>query len=145
MFPAPAPIRAHAAIVLFEGHHRGLSRHIEGIAAALTACLAGPRWGLDDDAVEGLRSHMRDLRRFAEQHFAAEEKLMADVFYPEWEAHRERHRAFLVWLSQLESVAEEDPRRLRSAGTAAMLAGWWEAHASGPDRDLTDFLCRGGF
>jgi len=111
---------------------------IKALSAALEAVNSRPETGAP------LRDCLNDLRRFAATHFAAEEKLMEDVFYPERADHVRRHRDFLAWLDRLEAASRDEPRRVRAAGPTVVLAGWWEAHALGQDRALSEFLCRGG-
>jgi hemerythrin-like metal-binding protein len=123
---------------LFEGHHHGVDERIRAVVAAMehSAARAAPTALLGD--------RLDDLRAFAATHFAAEEKLMEDVFYPQRAEHVRRHRDFLAWLDRLENASRQDPRYIRTPGSVAVLAGWWEAHSLGQDHALTEFLCRGG-
>lgn len=128
---------------MFEGHHKGIGARIEriGLAAEL---LRGPVRRADPEAIDRLRSGLADLRGYAEVHFAQEEKLMEDVLYPQRDRHVARHHAFLSWMDRLDAASRDEPHRLHASGPATVLAGWWEAHARGQDRALTEFLCRGG-
>ncbi|MGC2857730.1 bacteriohemerythrin [Novispirillum sp. DQ9] len=129
---------------IFEGHHRGVGAHIERIGLAIEALRVPAGRRPEPAQVNRLLCGLADLRSFAEVHFAHEEKLMEDVQYPQRARHAGRHRAFLSWMDRLETVSRESPQRLFASGPATVLAGWWEAHAHGQDRALTEFLCRGG-
>lgn len=128
---------------MFEGHHKGVDPLIERIGLAAED-LRGPARHGHVDAVERLRSALTELQSYAEVHFAQEEKLMEDVLYPQRDHHVARHRAFLSWMDRVQAVVQGAPYRLRATSPGVVLAGWWEAHARGQDRALTEFLCRGG-
>lgn len=140
---------------MFEGHHKGVGARIERVWLATEALRLPARQRRPvahqpvvhqpvAHQIDHVRASLADLRAFAAMHFVHEEKLMEDVLYPQRDRHRDRHRAFLAWMDRLEAAAEEAPHRLRTCGPATLLAGWWEAHAQGQDRALTEFLCRGG-
>ncbi len=136
--PVP-PDRDYTTV--FEGHHRGLRSHIQGIAeATIGAPPEAPsdrrQWRADALAA------LAQLRNFAEVHFADEEKLMEDVAYPGTGRHAEEHRSFLADLERLQEII--DAADLLDRETMERLATWWERHSTDFDADLASFLCRGG-
>lgn len=124
------------AINLFEGHHKGL----RVLICALQDSLVSSR----SEGIAVSAGLLRDLRAYAEQHFAEEEKLMDDVAFPLRPLHVEAHRHFLRWVATLESQAQAIPSGLIPETVSEDLAIWWEEHFFHYDRLLADFLCRGG-
>lgn len=123
---APSPL-------LFEGHHRGLRDRLIVLKTAVT----GGRHRAALDALVGIRG-------FAEVHFADEEKLMDDVGFPSRDLHGAHHREFLEWMGTVERQAGRDLAHLGDVRVLGGLTTWWDDHARRHDRELADFLCRGG-
>lgn len=128
---------------LFEGHHRGLRGHIR----TLTAATSQPPPATPDDralwAAE-ITASLRDLRNFAEVHFAEEEKLMEDVEFPSHQEHARQHQDFMLWLDRLDALLAQDAAQLHRDAIGPTLGNWWETHAVQFDAQLSAFLCRGG-
>lgn len=65
----------------------------------------------DEDRLAALRQSLVALRRYAEFHFAREEKVMTACAYPDIEEHRGEHRDFVQRILELTRRFDEDPAR----------------------------------
>lgn len=130
-------------LVLFEGHHRGLQKHLIRLLRATRDPMPKPTEARAFWRVE-IVSSLAALRNFAEFHFADEEKLMGDVGFPGLADHAREHQAYLTWMSDLDDLLEQDARRLHTESVGESLVAWWDGHAAHYDTMLADFLCRGG-
>ncbi len=71
----------------------------------------------DDDSRRGaVRQSLFALLRYAEFHFAREEKVMAACSFPGIEEHKEEHRDFVARIRDLNQRFDEDPE-----GSAAIV------------------------
>lgn len=134
MTPAARP-----PLEVFEGHHRGLVERLAALETALEACRRHHPAASD---TQRFMSSLEALQRMAELHFADEEKLMDDVLFPDRHDHASRHREFLTLMAGMVAVASRG--ETLPGAPVEHLSAWWRDHALGPDRALTDFLCRGG-
>lgn len=95
-----------------------------------------------------LRRALADLRQYAQQHFAREERLMREVGYPAeaQRAHEEAHRALSARLATLvrhyETSADEDGLAEVVWGTADLLKHWLVDHVIRFDLPLKPYLRR---
>lgn len=84
-----------------------------------------------------LAAGLRSLLTSSGDHFAMEEQLMAETRYPEAEAHREAHAAFLI---ELRALLLEVERSGIGGGVRlwfdARLAAWMRYHVKGRDAAL---------
>jgi hemerythrin len=78
--------------------HRVLIRIINQLAESAT----------DDDHVGVLRQCLYSLLRYAEFHFAREEKVMTACDFPALTHHKQEHRAFTDHMQALAKALEED-------------------------------------
>ena len=84
-----------------DGDHRQLIRVINQLGASY-----------DDEARRtSVRQSLFALRRYAEFHFAREEKVMAVCGYPGIEEHRVEHRDFVTRIQDLNRRFDDDPDR----------------------------------
>jgi hemerythrin len=107
------------------------------------------RFGVLVEAMEGGRRAeigllLDFLGEYAASHFAAEEKVMADVRYPGAGVHASAHARFVREYRDLRALYEEN------GGSQAVLVrartwidDWLHAHITGVDHSLARFM-RGG-
>jgi hemerythrin len=84
---------------------------------------------------------LNSLTRYTQTHFAAEEKLMAQVDYPDLAAHQEIHRNLI---KQVESLkADHASGKLSiSMDTMNFLSDWLTKHIQGTDKKYVPFLTK---
>ena len=81
---------------------------------------------------------LNDLFRYADSHFAAEERLLAATGFPELQAHKDEHEMWLEHLADLLVTSLDTPPdipRLRR-----FLRSWWRQHILGTDMQYRDHL-----
>ncbi len=66
----------------------------------------------DQDRRAAIRQSLVALRRYAEFHFAREEKVMLACAYPDMEEHRGQHRDFVLRIQELTRSFDDDPERM---------------------------------
>ena len=88
---------------------------------------------------EALREILTRLIDFTRAHFAAEERLMLEHVYPEYENHRSQHRALLDHIAELDKQFQEGDILL-SFAIALDLKGWAINHITFADKPLGKFL-----
>lgn len=103
-----------------------------------------------DALVESIRSgRSRDevgntlafLREYARNHFAAEERLMAERGYPGLGDHRAEHETFAAELVALDAERQRDgPTASLIIRVNTQLTGWLRSHIYRTDRALVTFL-----
>ena len=83
-----------------------------------------------------------DLTIYANEHFAREERLMAEAGYPGLDVHREAHRAFIEWLTSVKTVYDTDPgARYHLAGPLReYLQNWLTDHIMETDMEYKGYL-----
>ncbi len=92
-------------------------------------------------AAEGVVGHViAGLARYANEHFAREEKLMAEYGFPGLAAHREQHRLFTRVVAAFEKVHGEAPGELDHDRLVAFLKDWLVHHILGADRQYVPYL-----
>jgi len=96
---------------------------------------------------EGEREILRTLdflMKYADFHFRAEEKLMAEARYPDLEKQRAEHERFRDMLRQLESDLEEEGATKALADSMhCFLMNWLTRHIRELDAPLSRFLASG--
>ncbi|MFU8856175.1 MAG: bacteriohemerythrin [Deferrisomatales bacterium] len=94
---------------------------------------------------ERLAELLRFLRLHADEHFAAEEELMARHGYPDRAEHQARHEAFRAELAAREEVFSLDPD---TPGVVTEIHGWilrWLSHHEiAADAPLGEYLRQAG-
>lgn len=88
---------------------------------------------------ETLRKILSRLIDFTRAHFAAEERLMLEHLYPQYENHRSQHSALLDHIAELEKQVQEGDILL-SFAIALDLKGWAINHITFADKPLGEFL-----
>ena len=82
-----------------------------------------------------IHSLLEDIERLAQRHFASEERLMADVGYPEASRHAQEHRQLL---REMEGYRENEVFSGRQL--TLVLTNWLVSHTMMQDRRLAIFV-----
>ena len=94
-----------------DGDHKQLIRVINELGASYD----------DETRRDAVRQSLVALRRYAEFHFAREEKVMGACGYPGLEGHRGEHRDFVARIQELNRRFDEDPERAAEVVNEALL------------------------
>lgn len=94
-----------------------------------------------DEAVtsEIISDALNDLTQFASQHFKSEEKILADVSYPEYDQQKIQHRDFRLKLVQFCTATSEHVAGVPEA-LLQWLSSWWYKHIHEEDLLYKDFI-----
>ena len=88
--------------------------------------------------LESLESVLRDIRRCVDNHFAWEEGLMAEIGFPDIEAHRVLHK---MLLASLKDRMQEMPFcSLTPDALLELMTNWFATHTSQDDKELASCL-----
>jgi hemerythrin len=86
---------------------------------------------------------LRELAEYAENHFTAEEKLMAETGYPHLSQHKREHERFIVRVAELKKEFDEDSDF--DAGKILMfLRSWLLRHIRQIDKKYSSHLQENG-
>jgi len=81
------------------------------------------------------------LEAYAVTHFNDEEKLMQQLGYPDYLAHRKQHQEFTGEVGRIkERLRLEGPTQSLVSGMTMYIAGWLVQHISGMDRAIGRFV-----
>ena len=82
---------------------------------------------------------LNELVAYTRYHFEREEKLMADIGYPDLDAHKEQHR---VMIAEVERFVADYQARGHEAleGVASYLTDWLINHINGTDKQYGPFF-----
>lgn len=102
------------------------------------------RWrALADAQLRGdqatVRADLWFLERNAAEHFAVEERLMAEARFPGHLVHRREHERFAERLRRLRGHVDAG-RRVARAGDLGWIAEWFERHVRELDAELGRYL-----
>jgi hemerythrin len=114
-----------------DGQHQELFRRLE----ILVECTQ------KTDCSKKVNDALAFLENYIFRHFTAEEKLQTANHYPDYEAHRQQHREFLVAVAKLQKELKADsanPAMLLK--TIAFLGNWITDHVLQSDKALAAFL-----
>lgn len=121
-------------IALIDEQHRQIIEMVNQIANAVAAETKG----------DTLKEMLEDMLLFACEHFAVEERLMAEHDYPEMESHIQEHLRMYQQLSNLVKTVLRTTGRDKAALVSAYLSDWAERHILQADRELGGFLIAQG-
>ncbi|HBA89197.1 MAG TPA: hemerythrin [Geobacter sp.] len=94
----------------------------------------------NEDPEEGIRMFWF-LEAYAITHFKDEEKLMQQVNFPHYTAHRQKHLAFNDEVGRFkERLKVEGPSQKLFASMASFISGWLIEHISTIDRGIGKFV-----
>jgi hemerythrin len=92
-----------------------------------------------EDAFDEVADKLALFSRRVHEHFLDEEKVQANIAYPDLERHRGEHRAYntrVTWLHRRTIASDEAlPHELLE-----FLRDWWEEHILVEDTKYRDFL-----
>lgn len=126
--------RHSVGIALIDSQHRELIERVNKIANGVAK----------RDHSEPVQEMLGDLILFASEHFAVEERLMAEYGFPDMESHIEEHRRLFQQLNNLIKADLRAPRLNKAALVSAFLTDWAEQHILQADKELGEFLVAKG-
>jgi len=85
------------------------------------------------------REALAELVEYTKTHFVYEEGLMEDNGYPDFEAHRAKHRAMIAEVGVVLAEYEKDHDKAMSHA-ANYLKEWLINHINGTDKEYSSFL-----
>ncbi|GEM_PF-250954 len=109
--------------------HRAMLAMLEGLVKALA----------EGRETREIRSAVSMLTHYIQDHFLAEEALMAASGYPDLGRHRGAHDGLRDRLARIVLHGRSEPRALPTE-LVGFLIGWFQEHFSGEDRRMADHL-----
>ena len=82
---------------------------------------------------------LKDLIQYTRTHFAAEERLMKDNGYPEYEAHKAKHHSMTQKVADIYR-AYQDGKVSITLEVMSFLESWLDKHIMGTDKQYGAFL-----
>ena len=126
--------RHSVGISLIDAQHREILERANKIADAVAS----------GDRSKAVEEMLDELVLFAREHFAFEERLMAENSYPDMESHVEEHFRLLQQLNNLIKGALHTASSSKAALASAFLTDWVERHILQADKELGEFLTAKG-
>lgn len=88
--------------------------------------------------LENLELVLKKIRQFAEHHFEWEEKIMAEIGFPDAETHQALHKMLLASLKDM--IQEISFGSLPSESMLQYLVNWFTMHTSHEDQEMVAYL-----
>ena len=126
--------RHGVGIALIDEQHRQIIDRVNQIANAVAAKAKN----------DALKEMLEDMLLFACEHFAVEERLMAEHAYPDMEGHIQEHLRMYQQLNNLVKTVLRTTGRDKAALVSAYLSDWAEQHILQADKELGGFLVARG-
>lgn len=82
---------------------------------------------------------LNDMVEYTKVHFEAEEKLMRELGYPEYESHKNEHDHFTLTVTDFKRRYDGGDTTL-TAELLASLVTWLDTHLNGTDKRYTPFF-----
>ncbi|AJE04362.1 bacteriohemerythrin [Geobacter pickeringii] len=82
---------------------------------------------------------LKQLIAYTQTHFAAEERLMAQHAYPDYEAHKKEHNALVMQVLDLQKQFQEG-KAVLTQNVMTFLRDWLSKHIQGDDRKYGVFF-----
>ncbi|WP_298439455.1 bacteriohemerythrin [Geobacter sp.] len=82
---------------------------------------------------------LRQLIAYTQTHFAAEERLMKQYAYPDFEAHKKEHNALVMQVLDLQKQFQEG-KPVLTQNVMTFLRDWLSRHIQGDDRKYGVFF-----
>ena len=105
-------------IALLDDQHKRLLQLCERIAS----CTIHPT----AEGYELLRYILKDMAKYAQEHFRSEEQVLRDMHYPALEMHLAEHRLYEQKLSEF--LASLSAEQVEAPQLASFLGRWWVWH-----------------
>jgi hemerythrin len=93
-----------------------------------------------DKNPKGMRNAriLREIQKYAEFHFISEENIMADLDYPERDAHRQSHGMILAELN--DRIQQYHAGQDSAVGIVSFLFQWFALHTTNEDRRIINYV-----
>ena len=122
-------------IRLIDEQHKALIKRLNDVSVAIEANVGDRE----------ISTTLAFLTEYADYHFSAEEKHMAEHDYPGLEAQKMKHKEFMDTLSNLDQDFEEEgSTRGLSDAINNFLFNWLTHHIQGLDQQFGNFLTEKG-
>lgn len=82
---------------------------------------------------------LKQLISYTQTHFAAEERLMKQYGYPDFEAHKKEHNALVMQVADLQKQLQEG-KAVLTQNVMTFLRDWLTKHIQGDDRKYGIFF-----
>lgn len=116
-------------IIQIDAQHKNLVNMLNNLYDAMTA-------GKGKDVAPKI---LKEMSGYALTHFATEEKLMQQHGYPEFEAHKREHEAFVKKVQEFNAEMQKGNLGVTSQ-VANFLKTWLVNHIQGTDKKYGPFL-----
>jgi hemerythrin len=96
---------------------------------------------LDDESLESAEHFhvlLNDLAVYARKHFRAEEKILAQLGYPQLDEQKEEHEEYEIWLA--ETLLSATIGSADKVAVHLFLSAWWLRHILESDMRYSEFL-----
>jgi hemerythrin len=113
----------------FDNHHKKLIEMINELHEKM----------MEGKGKETMVNIVKNLKDYADYHFIAEEKLMEEHNYPQYEEHKSEHEAFFRKVKEIENDFNSDKRDV-AIRTYRFLKDWLINHIQGVDKKYSDFF-----
>lgn len=97
---------------------------------------------LRSSADEQLPARLQALREHLEQHFAQEDRWMAETGFPPRDCHIDEHAAVLRSVREVQALMEQGGHEAVCRDLASELARWFPGHADYLDSALAAWMCK---
>ena len=115
-----------------------VDRQHRELFARLSALLEASRDGRGSEEVKRLLAF---LGEYVVEHFASEERLMAEAGYPRLQPHRDEHRAFVATFEALRSEFQESGADLPFVVRLSQrVTAWLKEHIYRADREMARWI-----
>ncbi len=116
-------------VATFNGHHKNLIKMINDLHDAM----------LKREGAAAMGGVLARLVEYTKYHFTEEEKLMKDLNYPGYAAHRAEHEKFVAKAVDLRDKHKKGEVDL-TIETMNFLKDWLKLHIQGTDKKYTGFF-----
>jgi hemerythrin len=113
----------------FDGHHKRLIELLQKLHQSM----------LDGQGKNIVGGILDDLKEYTEYHFSAEEKLMQEHNYPEYDQHKAMHVELIQQLNELIDNYKKGNSQI-STETYRFLNKWLTNHIMNADKKYTSFF-----
>lgn len=115
--------------VLMDAHHRiffEMIKEFNGLA--------------DKNDHNAIKQRIEFLLEYAAMHLGAEEKLMLQANYPEFDGHKAVHDAFVQELLSVKASFDKDPTAITGDNILKIMQDWLVTHIVGSDKRYMPYV-----
>jgi len=94
----------------------------------------------DKNNHDAIKKRIEFLIEYAAMHLGAEEKLMRQANYPELDAHKAVHDAFVRELQSVKASFDKDPNSVTAEKIMGIMQDWLVNHIAGSDKRYMPYV-----